>query len=69
MVDWSDLVREHRAAVYGVAWRILGHAQDAEDVVQEVFAEVHRQPDGAPVVCWAALLRRTREPTEWFTVT
>ena len=68
MVDWSDLVREHRAAVYGVASRILGHA-DAEDVVQEVFAEVHRQPDGAPVVCWAALLRRTREPTEWFTVT
>ena len=58
MVDWNDLVREHRAAIYGVAWRSLGHVQDAEDVVQEVFAEAHRQPDGAPVICWAALLRR-----------
>jgi len=58
MVDWSSLVREHRAAVYGIAWRILGHAQDAEDVAQEVFAEAHRQSDGAPIVCWPALLRR-----------
>jgi RNA polymerase sigma-70 factor, ECF subfamily len=58
MVDWNSLVREHTPALFGIAWRILGHAQDAEDVVQEVFGEAHRQSDGMPVVCWPALLRR-----------
>ena len=58
MVDWNVLVREHGAAVFGIAWRILGHAQDAEDVVQEVFAQASRQSNGKQVVCWPALLRR-----------
>ncbi len=58
MVDWNSLVREHTPALFGIAWRILGHAQDAEDVVQEVLGEAHRQSDGMPVVCWPALLRR-----------
>jgi RNA polymerase sigma-70 factor (ECF subfamily) len=58
MIDLDRLVREHSPALYGIAWRILGHAQDAEDVVQEVFAEAHRQSNGAAVVCWPALLRR-----------
>lgn len=58
MIDWNVLVREHGKAVFGTAWRILGHAQDAEDVAQEVFAEAHRQSNGTPVVCWAAWLRR-----------
>ena len=58
MVDWSVLVREHGATVFGIAWRILGHAQDAEDVAQEVFAEASRQSNATPVVCWPALLRR-----------
>jgi RNA polymerase sigma-70 factor, ECF subfamily len=58
MVEWNALVREQGAAVFGVAWRILGHAQDAEDVAQEVFAEASRQCNGKPVACWPALLRR-----------
>jgi RNA polymerase sigma-70 factor (ECF subfamily) len=58
MVDWNGLVGEHSPALYGIAWHILGHAQDAEDVVQEVFGEAHRQSNGAGVVCWPALLRR-----------
>ena len=58
MVDWNSLVREQSAALFGIAWRILGHAQDAEDVVQEVFCEAHRQSNGAGIVCWPALLRR-----------
>jgi RNA polymerase sigma-70 factor, ECF subfamily len=58
MVNWNALVCEHGKAVFGVAWRILGHAQDAEDVAQEVFAEASRRSNGKPVECWPALLRR-----------
>ncbi len=58
MVDWNSLVREHGPRLNGIAWRILGHAQDAEDVVQEVFREAHRHSNGSGVVCWPALLRR-----------
>ncbi len=58
MVDWNSLVREQSPALFGIAWRILGHAQDAEDVVQEVFGEAHRQSNGTPPTCWPALLRR-----------
>jgi RNA polymerase sigma-70 factor (ECF subfamily) len=58
MDDWNTLVREHWAAIFGIAWRVLGHAQDAEDVVQEVFAQASRRSNGRPIVSWAALLRR-----------
>jgi RNA polymerase sigma-70 factor, ECF subfamily len=58
MIDWNTLVREHGRVVFGVAWRILGQVEDAEDVAQEVLAEAHRQSNGTPVVCWAAWLRR-----------
>ena len=58
MVDWDNLVREQRQDLLGIAWRILGHAQDAEDVVQEVFGEAHHHWNGASVVCWPAMLRR-----------
>jgi RNA polymerase sigma-70 factor (ECF subfamily) len=44
--------------VYATAWRILGHAADAEDVVQEVFLEVHRARHNGPVRHWAGFLRR-----------
>ncbi|MGA2060020.1 MAG: sigma-70 family RNA polymerase sigma factor [Thermoguttaceae bacterium] len=58
LIDWNTLIRAHGSAVFGIAWRILGHAEDAEDVVQEVFAEAHRQSNGMEVECWAALLCR-----------
>ena len=58
MDDWNGLVRDHREAIFGIAWRVLGHAQDAEDVVQEVFAQASRQSDGRPILSWPALLRR-----------
>jgi DNA-directed RNA polymerase specialized sigma24 family protein len=60
MFDWGALIREYRCGLYGIAWRILGHAQDAEDVVQEVFATAHQYPNGEAVKCWPALLRRVR---------
>jgi RNA polymerase sigma-70 factor (ECF subfamily) len=58
VIDWNATVREHSAALFRVAWRILGQAEDAEDVVQEVFAEAHRLANGRQIGCWAALLRR-----------
>jgi RNA polymerase sigma-70 factor (ECF subfamily) len=58
MANLENLIREQRQDLLGVAWRILGHAQDAEDVVQEVFGEAHRHSNGEAVVCWPAMLRR-----------
>lgn len=58
MSDWDRIVREHGAVVFGVAWRILGHTEDAEDVVQDVFLEAHRLRQTRRVRRWAGLLRR-----------
>ena len=58
MLDWNRIVREHGPAVFGAAWRILGHAADAEDVVQETFLEAHRWVQSRPVRHWNAFLRR-----------
>jgi RNA polymerase sigma-70 factor (ECF subfamily) len=44
--------------VFGTAWRILGHASDAEDVVQDVFLEVHRLWVSRPVRNWSGLLSK-----------
>jgi RNA polymerase sigma-70 factor, ECF subfamily len=56
VTDWERLVREHGPRVYRTAWRVLGHAADAEDVVQEVFLEAQRVR--VAVRSWGALLRR-----------
>jgi RNA polymerase sigma-70 factor (ECF subfamily) len=58
VTDWDRLVREHGAAVFGTAWRILGHAADTEEVVQEVFFQAYRIRQTQRVRHWPALLRR-----------
>ncbi len=58
MTDWDRIVREHGPMVFATAWRILGHAADAEDVVQEVFLQVHQLQKAGPVRYWVGLLRR-----------
>lgn len=58
VTDWDRLVREHGPVVYATAWRILGHAADTEDVVQEVFLQAHQMQQAQEVRCWQALLRR-----------
>jgi RNA polymerase sigma-70 factor (ECF subfamily) len=58
VTDWNRIVREHGSLVFATAWRILGHAADSEDVVQDVFLEAYRLRTGQPVRHWAGLLRR-----------
>jgi len=58
VTDWDRIVREHGPVVFATAWRILGHAADAEDVVQEVFLQAHQMQQQETVRSWEALLRR-----------
>jgi RNA polymerase sigma factor (sigma-70 family) len=39
---WEDVVREHSARVYRLAYRLAGNQQDAEDLTQETFVRVFR---------------------------
>lgn len=58
MTDWDRIVRDHGPTVFGAVWRILGHAADTQDVVQDVFLEAYRLRSAGPVTHWGALLRR-----------
>jgi RNA polymerase sigma-70 factor (ECF subfamily) len=58
VTDWDRIVREHGPVVFATAWRILGHAADTEDVVQDVFLQAHLMQQTEVVRCWEALLRR-----------
>ena len=40
--SWDDVVREHSARVYRLAYRLSGNAQDAEDLTQDTFIRVFR---------------------------
>src|SRR6476469_4976100 len=39
---WDEVVREHGARVYRLAYRLTGDRHDAEDLTQEVFVRVFR---------------------------
>jgi RNA polymerase sigma-70 factor (ECF subfamily) len=54
----DSFVRAYGPLVFGTAWRILGNATDAEDVVQEVFLEAYRLQQRRAVRHWPGLLRR-----------
>src|SRR5947207_650362 len=67
MSQWQRIVADHGPAVFGIAWRVLGNAADAEDVAQDVFFEAFREFRSTAVRSWPTLLRRAvdqvrREP-------
>jgi RNA polymerase sigma factor (sigma-70 family) len=39
---WEQVVQQHSARVYRLAYRLTGNRQDAEDLTQEVFVRVFR---------------------------
>ncbi len=39
---WEEIVAEHSARVYRLAYRLTGNRHDAEDLTQEVFVRVFR---------------------------
>lgn len=42
---WDDIVAEHSAAVYRLAYRLTGNPHDAEDLTQDVFVRIFRSLD------------------------
>jgi len=39
---FGELVSEHEKTVLRTAWRLVGNAEDARDIAQEVFLRLHR---------------------------
>jgi RNA polymerase sigma factor (sigma-70 family) len=40
--SWDEIVNDHSARVFGLAYRLTGNRVDAEDLTQEVFVRVFR---------------------------
>jgi RNA polymerase sigma-70 factor, ECF subfamily len=40
--SWDEIVREHSARVFRLAYRLTGNKHDAEDLTQDVFVRVFR---------------------------
>lgn len=43
--SWEEIVREHSARVYRLAYRLTGDPHEAEDLTQDVFVRVFRSLD------------------------
>ncbi len=56
--DTLAIFQRHRRAVYGWAYRLLGHHHDAMDVTQEVFVKLFDQMQVVPPDNASAWLRR-----------
>jgi len=43
---FEELYTRHAGRLYGLAWRMVGNAADAEDLLQDIFLQAHRKLDG-----------------------
>jgi len=57
MTDWDHVVQRHGPFVYTTAWRILGDADQAEDVVEEVFRLARGADRARRLRAWGPVLR------------
>jgi RNA polymerase sigma-70 factor (ECF subfamily) len=56
MLDWNEILEAHGPAVWGTAFRLLGHHADALDCYQETFLAAYRSAGRRPVVHWRSFL-------------
>src|SRR5215469_16478688 len=61
----TDMYDRYSGIVYGVALRVLGNATAAEDVLQEVFLQLWRNPQAfdanrGKLPAWLAVIARNR---------
>jgi RNA polymerase sigma factor (sigma-70 family) len=56
--NWDEIVHLHGPMALQTAWRILGHAGDAEDAAQEAMLQAFRLHGSGSVENWGGLLRR-----------
>ncbi len=55
--DWRSIVQTHGPMAFDTAWRLLGHAADTEDVVQDALLDAFRLHVRQPVNNWGGVLR------------
>jgi RNA polymerase sigma-70 factor (ECF subfamily) len=63
--DFSELYDRHAPLVFGLACRILGRNEEAEDLLQEVFMSIWERAASydssrGPVVAWISVMARSR---------
>jgi RNA polymerase sigma-70 factor (ECF subfamily) len=74
IADFNGMVAEHGAAMYRLAYRLVGDRHEAEDAVQETFRSAWKsrklyRPDGASTEgsgrAWLASILRRRVADHW----
>jgi RNA polymerase sigma-70 factor (ECF subfamily) len=55
---WADIIEQHGPDVWRTAYRLLNHAEDANDCYQETFLDAVEYRRSHAVTCWPAVLRR-----------
>jgi RNA polymerase sigma-70 factor, ECF subfamily len=57
LADWESIVRTHGPMAFDTAWRLLGHAADTEDAVQQALLDAFQLHQRHAVGNWGGLLR------------